>query len=149
MISRPLQSIIVVVLTIKYPPKAELQMPVLTEKYVEVACRMFTLSLIVPVTFNLLLIFGCAVLGFFSRNLPDNFNESTYIFFSVITTCVLWIAFIPMYFITPNTFYGSLLLCIVLVVNGYFVFCGLFCPKVYSVLFKSDNDIVLSTFEPI
>jgi len=40
----------------------------------------------------------CAVIGFVTRKLPENFNESWFIFISVATTLFAWAVFIPAYF---------------------------------------------------
>ena len=34
----------------------------------------------------------------FFRNVPENFNEAKFIGFAMYTTCVIWIAFVPIYF---------------------------------------------------
>jgi hypothetical protein len=33
-----------------------------------------------------------------TRNVPENFNEAKFIGFAMYTTCVIWIAFVPIYF---------------------------------------------------
>ena len=35
---------------------------------------------------------------------PENFNEAKFIGFTMYTTCIIWLAFIPIYFGTGNTF---------------------------------------------
>jgi hypothetical protein len=32
------------------------------------------------------------------RNVPENFNEAKFIGFAMYCTCVIWIAFVPIYF---------------------------------------------------
>ena len=40
----------------------------------------------------------CVVIGFVTRKLPENYNESSFIFISVATTLFAWAVFIPAYF---------------------------------------------------
>ena len=35
---------------------------------------------------------------------PENFNEAKFIGFTMYTTCIIWMAFVPIYFGTGNTF---------------------------------------------
>ena len=35
---------------------------------------------------------------FFSRNVPENFNEAKFIGFSCYTTCVIWLSYLPIWF---------------------------------------------------
>lgn len=32
------------------------------------------------------------------RNLPENFNEAKFIGFTMYTTCIIWLAFLAIYF---------------------------------------------------
>ena len=38
------------------------------------------------------------------RKIPENFNESKFIGFTMYTTCIIWLAFVPLYFGTGNSF---------------------------------------------
>ena len=40
----------------------------------------------------------------FIFQVPENFNEAKFIGFTMYTTCIIWLAFIPIYFGTGNTF---------------------------------------------
>ena len=81
-------------------PDTKLQMPVPSKKLVELSCVLPIRAPILPVTFNLLLIVSRAVHGFLTKSLPENFNESYYIFVSVSTTTFLWVVFLQTYFST-------------------------------------------------
>ena len=35
---------------------------------------------------------------------PENFNEAKFIGFTMYTTCIIWLAFVPIYFGTGNSF---------------------------------------------
>lgn len=60
----------------------------------------FLLSLV----YNMLLIVVCTVYAVKTRKIPENFNESKHIGFTMYTTCVIWLGFVPIYFGTHNTF---------------------------------------------
>ena len=83
---------------ILYPPIPLLRQQVPTEQYVEILCSLPLSGLIPPLSLNLLFVLVCAVYGFLTRKLPENFNESWYIFVSVATTTFLWLVFLPAYF---------------------------------------------------
>jgi len=52
----------------------------------------------------MLLIVVCTVYAVKTRKIPENFNESRHIGFTMYTTCVIWLGFVPIYFGTHNTF---------------------------------------------
>ena len=119
-------------------PVAEQTMPVATIKHVELSCLLPKINLIAPVSFNILLLILCSVFGFLTRKLPDNFNESWFIFISVSTTLFLWLVFIPAYF---TAFYAShqvVLLCCCLFFNAVITLICLFWPKIYVVSFEKN-----------
>ena len=136
-----LQIVVSICTTILSPPNDLLRMPVRTEKHVELLCDTPLTGMIPPLLWNLLLILCCSAYGFKARMLPDNFNESRYIFLSVSTTVFLWCAFLPTYF---SAFYAkqkALLLSAILLLNStVMVFC-LFYPKVYAVYYINDDDL--------
>ena len=51
-----------------------------------------------PLGFDFFLIGMCTVYAVKTRNLPENFNEAKFIGFAMYTTCVIWVAFVPIYF---------------------------------------------------
>ena len=130
-----------------YDPGAKLYMPVATEKYVELLCNMTLYSLIIPLSYNLLLLFLCAVFGFLTRKLPDNFNESWYIFMSVTTTMFIWIAFLPTYIMAFYAYHKAALLALALILNMSITILCLFAPKVYVIYFANEKDIKVTDFK--
>ncbi len=54
----------------------------------------FTVSLV----YNMLLIVLCTVYAVKTRNIPENFNEAKFIGFAMYTTCIVWLAFVPLYY---------------------------------------------------
>ena len=44
------------------------------------------------------------IYAFKTRKIPENYNEAKYIAFTMYSTCIVWLAFIPIYFGTKNDF---------------------------------------------
>lgn len=54
--------------------------------------------------YNMVLIILCTVYAFKTRKIPENFNEAKYIAFTMYSTCIVWLAFVPIYFGTKSDF---------------------------------------------
>lgn len=61
-------------------------------------CQISFEAIVVPLSFNFILILLCTLYAVKTRNVPENFNEAKFIGFAMYTTCVIWIAFLPIYF---------------------------------------------------
>ena len=123
------------------PPVAAETMPVPTTEHVELSCLLPVVNLLSPLCYNILLLLLCAVYGFMTRKLPDNFNESWYIFISVTTTLFVWIAFLPTYFMAFYAYHKSALLGFALILNGVVTVLCLFAPKLYALYFVDESGI--------
>ena len=109
----------------------------------ESMCDLSLQGLIPPLTYNVMLVGVCLIWAFKARSLPDNFNESHYIFLSVCCTLFVWVAFLPTYF---SAFYASqktLLLVVALVLNSFIVLLCLYCPKVYAIFYVGEDKMNL------
>ena len=126
-------------------PSAKLRMPVDTYRQVELFCEMDISQFMLCVSYNLLLLLLCAAHAFLTRKLPENFNESGYIFVSVCTTSFLWIVFIPTYFTMFYAYHQAALLAFCLFMNCACTLLCLFLPKVYAVYFLNENDMTIMT----
>ena len=122
-------------------------MPVRSVKYVELLCNMPLYSLIIPFSYNMLLLFLCAVFGFLTRKLPDNFNESWYIFISVATTIFIWVAFLPTYIMAFYAYHKAALLSFVLILNSLVTAMCLHLPKIYALFFVDESKIKITNFD--
>lgn len=67
-------------------------------------CRVSTFALMMSLVYNMLLILMCTLYAFKTRKIPENFNEAKYIGFTMYSTCIVWLAFIPIYFGTNNDY---------------------------------------------
>ncbi len=139
------QIIITLVTGIVSPPMAVLIMPVSIKQYVELVCEMPLSGFILCLSYNIILILCCAVFGFLTRKLPENFNESWYIFVSVSTTTFLWMVFLPAYFTAFYAYYQVVLLSSCLFLNATVTLLCLYVPKVYAIYFVDENKLVYVT----
>ena len=67
-------------------------------------CKIEDISFLISLTYNMLLIITCTVYAVKTRKIPENFNESKFIGFTMYTTCIIWLAFVPIYFGALNSF---------------------------------------------
>ena len=129
------------------PPEARLRMQVLTEKHVELYCYLPLEGLLVPLAYNLILILLCAIYGFLTRKLPENYNESWYIFVSVSTTTFLWLVFLPVYFTVYYAYHQAALLAFCLILNATITLCCLYAPKLYALYYIDEDDLFIMTMQ--
>ena len=131
---------------ILWPARASDWMPIKTEDYVELYCDVPEMTLVVGISYNLLVIIVCSVFAFVARGLPDNFNESWYIFLCVVTTLFIWIAFFTTYFSAFYVVYKAALLAAALIFNSLVVVVAFFGPKMYALVFIPDEKIKITDF---
>lgn len=67
-------------------------------------CRAKGKSFIISLVYNMILITTCTVYAVKTRKIPENFNESKFIGFTMYTTIVIWLAFVTMFFGTNNSY---------------------------------------------
>ncbi|XP_017772969.1 PREDICTED: metabotropic glutamate receptor 7 isoform X2 [Nicrophorus vespilloides] len=105
-------------------------------------CRVSTYSLILSLGYNMILILLCTWYAFKTRKIPENFNEAKYIGFTMYSTCIVWLAFLPIYFGTNNDYKIQIVsVCMCLNISASVVLGCLFVPKVYLVLFQPYKNV--------
>ncbi|KAG7219674.1 hypothetical protein INR49_018920 [Caranx melampygus] len=65
-------------------------------------CDISDLSLICSLGYSILLMVTCTVYAIKTRGVPETFNEAKPIGFTMYTTCIIWLAFIPIFFGTAH-----------------------------------------------
>lgn len=88
---------IVVVGAMLYFQKPDITFSYLPNKTI-LECEISLEAIVIPLSFDFFLILLCTVYAVKTRNVPENFNEAKFIGFAMYTTCVIWIAFVPIYF---------------------------------------------------
>ncbi|GBM09685.1 Metabotropic glutamate receptor 8 [Araneus ventricosus] len=96
----------------------------------------------VAFAYPMLLIIVCTVYALLTRKIPETFNESKYIGFTMYTTCIIWLAFIPIYFTTSshveiNVFMMSTTVSLSATVT---LVC-LFSHKIYIILLHPEKNV--------
>ncbi|XP_065165928.1 metabotropic glutamate receptor 7 isoform X2 [Atheta coriaria] len=105
-------------------------------------CRVSTFALIMSLVYNMILIILCTWYAFKTRKIPENFNEAKYIGFTMYSTCIVWLAFLPIYFGTNNDYTIQIVsVCMCLNISATVALGCLFTPKVYLVLFQPYKNV--------
>ncbi|KAM4529529.1 metabotropic glutamate receptor 1 isoform 2-T3 [Fundulus diaphanus] len=125
-----------ITLIILEPPEPIKSYPSISEVYL--ICNTSNLGMVAPLGYNGLLIMSCTYYAFKTRNVPANFNEAKYIAFTMYTTCIIWLAFVPIYFgsnykIITTSFSVSLSVTVAL--------GCMFTPKMYIIISKPERNV--------
>lgn len=96
----------------------------------------------VAFAFPMILIIVCTVYAVITRKIPEAFNESKYIGFTMYTTCIIWLAFIPIYFTTSSHVEINVFMMSVTVsLSATVTLVCLFSHKVYIILLHPEKNI--------
>ncbi|XP_059898461.1 metabotropic glutamate receptor 1, partial [Gadus macrocephalus] len=125
-----------IALIILEPPVPVKSYPSISEVFL--ICNTSTVGMVAPLGYNGLLIMSCTYYAFKTRNVPANFNEAKYIAFTMYTTCIIWLAFVPIYFgsnykIITTSFSVSLSVTVAL--------GCMFTPKMYIIIAKPERNV--------
>ncbi|XP_054884278.1 metabotropic glutamate receptor 5b [Poeciliopsis prolifica] len=131
-----LQLGIIVALFLMEPPNVINDYPSIRQ--VNLICNTTNLGVVAPLGYNGLLILSCTFYAFKTRNVPANFNEAKYIAFTMYTTCIIWLAFVPIYF---GSNYKIITMCFSVSLSATVALCCMFVPKVYIILAKPERNV--------
>ena len=124
-----------------WPTIAMERMPIISVKHVELFCDTPVTGFTIPLSYNIFLILCCTVLGYRTRSLPDNFNDSKYIFLCSCATMFLWVVLIPTYFAVFYSQHKVILLSLALILNSTVITLTLFCPKIYALYWLTEDQM--------
>ena len=122
----------------KWPPKTIFAYP--TNKDVLLICNIQSYDLVFALTYNTLIILLCTVYAFRTRKTPANYNEARYIGFAMYTTCIIWVAFLPVQF-GVNKDYATITLSINTTLNATTLLLCIFGPKVYIMVLRPTRNL--------
>ncbi|XP_034028783.1 metabotropic glutamate receptor 4-like [Thalassophryne amazonica] len=108
-------------------------------------CDISDLSLICLLGYSMLLMVTCTVYAIKTRGVPETFNEAKPIGFTMYTTCIVWLAFIPIFFGTSQSaekmYIQTTTLTISVSLSASVSLGMLYMPKVYVVLVHPEQNI--------
>lgn len=108
--------------------------------YVLMKCNISAVGVVILFAYNAILILLCTVYAFRTRKTPLNFNEAKFIGFCMYTTCVIWIAFLPVYYGIGGGL-QAIALAFSSVISATTILLFIFLPKMYIVLLKPEKNI--------
>ncbi|ELU06483.1 hypothetical protein CAPTEDRAFT_99819 [Capitella teleta] len=122
-----------------WPITASLTQKLQGERYVELQCEQPQEAFLLPLSVNLAVIAVCSILAYLSRKLPENFNESFYLFVSSSTTSFAWAVVLPTYFSAFHAHQQAALLAFCLLLHTIVTLACSFAPKLYALSCVSDD----------
>ncbi|KAG1685960.1 Metabotropic glutamate receptor 8 [Nymphon striatum] len=80
--------------------------------------------------------------GFISstRKCPEGFNEARHVTFTNYTTFVIWLAFVPLFFLSHSNHIRVVTLSFALSLGGFVQLACLFIPKIYVAVLKPEKN---------
>ncbi|KAI4875057.1 hypothetical protein NFI96_010053 [Prochilodus magdalenae] len=120
------------------PPNPELARGILK-------CDMSDLSLIGCLSYSMVLMVTCTIYAIKSRGVPETFNEAKPIGFTMYTTCIIWLAFVPIFFGTAQStekmFIQTTTLTVSMSLSATVSLGMLYIPKVYVIIFHPEQNV--------
>lgn len=126
---------IIITMVLLEPPDSILYYP--ASNQVRLICNTSTIGVVAPLGFDLLLIIMCTVYAVKTRNVPGNFNEAKYIGFCMYSSCIIWLAFVPLYF---GSDFKVLTLCLCISLSAIVCLALMFAPKMYIILLHPEKN---------
>ena len=99
-------------------------------------------SYMIGFTYPILLVVVCTVYAILTRKIPEAFNESKYIGFTMYTTCIIWLAFVVIYFTTAsNIEMRQATMCFSISLSATVVLICMFTPKLYIIILHPERNV--------
>ena len=116
--------------------------------FIELRCQANPFyGLSVSLAYNFLLLGGCIYLAIRTRKVPADYNETRFIHITVFSMCVIWLAFLPVYYSTtylhPVIYISSQIVAIFMTATCLVVF--LIVPKLYLLVVKKETEEYTTT----
>uniref|UniRef100_A0A1A8J0B5 Metabotropic glutamate receptor 3 n=2 Tax=Nothobranchius kuhntae TaxID=321403 RepID=A0A1A8J0B5_NOTKU len=105
-------------------------------------CNVRDSSMLLSLGYDVLLVVLCTVYAFKTRKCPENFNEAKFIGFTMYTTCIIWLAFLPIFYVTSSDYrVQTTTMCISVSLSGFVVLGCMFAPKVHIIMFQPQKNV--------
>ncbi|XP_043680189.1 uncharacterized protein LOC122634865 isoform X1 [Vespula pensylvanica] len=106
-------------------------------------------SYMIAFAYPIMLIVVCTIYAVLTRKIPEAFNESKYIGFTMYTTCVIWLAFVPLYFGTGNHVALRITsMSVTISLSATVTIACLFTPKLYIILIRPERNVRQNIMPP-
>ncbi|XP_022090341.1 metabotropic glutamate receptor 2-like [Acanthaster planci] len=110
---------------------------------VQIVCNAFlTSTSLLGLAFPLVLLVLCTGFAFMTRKIPGHFNEAKFIGFTTYSSCIVWLAMIPVYVLTVSnielrivSMYIAISLCATVCLACLFV------PRIYLILIRPERNV--------
>lgn len=133
------QILLLLMLAFLRTPRAQLFYPEISKVYLD--CSTSNLDFGLSQVYNFILIFICTVYAFKTRKIPSNFNEAKYIAFAMYSSCVVWLAFLAVYYMEEAYDQKPLVLSVSVSLIAFVLLGCLYGPKVYIILFRPHRNV--------
>ncbi|XP_013134087.1 PREDICTED: metabotropic glutamate receptor-like [Papilio polytes] len=135
------QVLIVVVWMVVSPARAMHHYPT-REDNMLVCDSYIDASYMIAFSYPIVLIIICTVYAVLTRKIPEAFNESKHIGFTMYTTCVIWLAFVPLYFGTASHVPLRVTsMAVTISLSASVTLACLFAPKLYIILIRPERNV--------
>ncbi|KAG8002598.1 Metabotropic glutamate receptor 7, partial [Nibea albiflora] len=108
-------------------------------------CDITDLQIICSLGYSILLMVTCTIYAIKTRDVPEDFNEAKPIGFTMYTTCIVWLAFIPIFFGTAQSaeklYIQTTTLTISMNLSASVALGMLYMPKVYIIIFHPEMNV--------
>lgn len=95
----------------------------------------------VSLCYNLFLLLLSTYFAFLTRKVPDNYNEAKFINITLYSLCIIWIAFVPTYFVSTRfgTVYENFFLLLAIFLSASTTLLCLLVPKFIIIFWEKRN----------
>ncbi|GAB6022949.1 hypothetical protein CHUAL_007040 [Chamberlinius hualienensis] len=130
------------------PPRAIYHHPTREDNHL-VCAGSINASYMIAFSYPISLILICTVYAILTRKIPEAFNESKYIGITMYTICIIWLAFVPIYFSTANNVAVRIItMCVSISLSATVALVCLFTPKLYIILLHPERNVRQSMMQP-
>eukprot|EP00058_Branchiostoma_floridae_P028593 XP_002614084.1 hypothetical protein BRAFLDRAFT_67330 [Branchiostoma floridae] len=101
-------------------------------------------SFMIGLAYPIALFILCTFYAFKTRKIPEAFNEAKFIGFTMYTICIIWLAFVPIYYTTAsNIEVRTATICFTISMSAAVTLACIFLPKVHIIVLHPEKNVKL------